>query len=207
MEGEKLKRLSRILLALILIGLLSGPALARDEVLIGGPIDHGGYGGPSLKVAPIKNEAGIFVGGYGGWFINHCFMIGGGGYGLVSELKAPVPGPKGETLYYEMGYGGLILEYVNNSHKLVHFTINTLIGAGGLGYRYKISEGDWPFNYTDDSFFIFEPGINVELNVSSHFRVGLGAGYRYIEGTQSEGITDEDLSGVYANLTFKFGAF
>ncbi|WP_269206138.1 hypothetical protein [Capillibacterium thermochitinicola] len=38
-----------ILLVVILVCLVATPAFARDEVLISGPIEHGGYGGPSLK--------------------------------------------------------------------------------------------------------------------------------------------------------------
>jgi len=132
---------------------------------------------------------------------------GGGGYGLVSKIKAPENGKNGETLYYQMGYGGLVLEYVNNSRQLTHYTFSTLIGAGGLSYTYKMGKGDWPFDYAEDTFFIIEPEINVELNVSSHFRVGLGVGYRWISGLDLKGITDQDLSGVSANLTFKFGSF
>ena len=202
--GIKVKHLSGILLVMVLICLLSGPAFARDEVLVGGPIEHGGYGGPGLKVAPIKDKAGFFMGGYGGWFINHTFMIGGGGYGLVNEVKAPVSGEHGETLYFEMGYGGLVFEYVNKSHRLVHLTINTLLGGGGIGYRSSV---EWPFNYIDDSFFIIEPSICVELNIAAHFRMGLGLGYRYIDGVNLPGITDEDLTGVIANFNLKFGAF
>lgn len=199
-----MKYWSGLLLVAVLICLSSAPAFARDEVLVGGPLEHGGYGGPSLKVGPIMDKAGVFVGGYGGWFINHTFLIGGGGYGMVNEVKAPVSGKQGQTLYLEMGYGGLILEYVNNSHRLVHLTINTLIGGGGIEYT---SSEDWPFNYKEDSFFVVEPGICVELNVATHFRVSLGVGYRYISGLNLPGLTDKDLSGVVADLTLKFGSF
>ena len=125
-----MKHWSGILLVAVFICVLSAPAFARDEVLVGGPIEHGG-GGPSLKVGPAMDKARFFIGGYGGWYINHTFMIGGGGYGLINEVKAPVSGKQGEKLYFEMGYGGLVLEYVNKSHRLVHFTINTLLGGVG----------------------------------------------------------------------------
>ncbi|HHT04983.1 MAG TPA: hypothetical protein GXZ97_01780 [Hydrogenispora sp.] len=199
-----MKHWSGILLVAVFICVLSAPAFARDEVLVGGPIEHGGYGGPSLKVGPVMDKARFFIGGYGGWYINHTFMIGGGGYGLINEVKAPVSGKQGEKLYFEMGYGGLVLEYVNKSHRLVHFTINTLLGGGGIQYR---SSEDWPFNYKDDSFFIVEPCICVELNITTHFRMGLGVGYRYIDGVDLPGITDEDLTGVVANFDLKFGSF
>lgn len=199
-----MKHISGFVLVLVLVCLLAGPASARDEVLIRGIESNGGYGGPVIKVAPIKNENGIFVGGYGGWYINHCFLIGGGGYGLANDVKAPVTGPHGETLYYEMGYGGLVFEYVNSSHKLVHYTIDTLIGVGGLGYRSRWEEYS---NYFEDTFFIIEPGFNMELNVSSFFRVGFGLGYRYVDGLQAEGITEEELTGMTMNLILKFGFF
>jgi len=180
------------------------PAFARDEVLISGPIEHGGYGGPSLKVGPLMEKAGIFIGGYGGWYINHTLLIGGGWYSLTNEVKAPVSGPKGETLYFEMDYGGLVFEYVNKSHRLVHLTFSTLIGGGGIEYDGRKEESD---QYDEDSFFIVEPGVCVELNVTAHFRVGLGLSYRYINGVNLPGVTDKDLTGAVANLNLKFGAF
>ncbi|HBG17683.1 MAG TPA: hypothetical protein DDW93_12955 [Firmicutes bacterium] len=199
-----MKLLSKFLIVVVLTCLLAGPAFARDEVLISEQIDHGGFGGPSFKVTSLNGKTGVLTGGYGGWYINHTFMIGGGGYGLANEVKAPVTDTDGD-LYYNLGYGGLMFEYVNNSHKLIHFTINTLIGAGGIGYR----ERNWRPDpeYASDLFFVFEPTINLELNVASCFRVGLGVSYRYIDGIQLVGTTDEELSGIAANLNFKFGAF
>ena len=205
MFGEyALKFASIILLVVVLTCLLAAPAFGRDETLISGPVDHGGFGGPSIKVADLNGKTAFLMGGYGGWFINHAFMIGGGGYGMVNDLKAPFE-VDGKTLYYELGYGGLMFEYVSNSHKLFHFTVNTLIGAGGLSYRAK--NADIFDQYTDDAFFVLEPSFNLELNVTSNFRVGLGVSYRYIDGLQIDGITEEDLTGVSANLNFKFGAF
>lgn len=200
-----MKSLSRLLIAVVFISLCAGPALARDEILIGEVLESGGYGGPTIKVSEIKGETGVFVGGYGGWLINHTFMIGGGGYGLVNNIQAPIKGAGGETLYYDIGYGGLVLEYIDSSHKLIHYTINALIGGGVLDYKKK----DWEMNYqnTGDVFFVFEPGFNVELNVSSFFRVGLGVSYRFVNGIELEGTSEQDLRGVAANLTLKFGMF
>jgi len=49
-------------------------------------------------------------------------------------------------------------------HKLVHLSVNTLIGAGGMNYR------DSDFNVihnTEDSFFVAEPSVELELNIAS----------------------------------------
>lgn len=198
-----MKPWSGIILVVVLIGLVSAPALARDEVLVSGPLEYGGYGGPAIRVAGLKGETGIFVGGYGGWVINHTFMFGGGGYGLLNEVKAPFSGKQEEPVYFKMGYGGLVFEYVNNSHRLWHWTVHTLIGMGGIELT---SKEDWSFKY-DDSFLIIEPSICVELNVTTNFRASLGVGYRYIDGVNLSGITDEDLKGVVTSLNLKFGVF
>lgn len=198
-----MKPWSGIILVVVLIGLVSAPALARDEVLVSGPLEYGGYGGPAIRVAGLKGETGIFVGGYGGWVINHTFMFGGGGYGLLNEVKAPFSGKQGEPVYFKMGYGGLVFEYVNNSHRLWHWTVHTLIGMGGIELT---SKEDWSFKY-DDSFLIIEPSICVELNVTTNFRASLGVGYRHIDGVNLSGITDEDLKGVVTSLNLKFGVF
>lgn len=203
--GMNLKSLWRILLVLVLTGLLAAPAFGRDETLISGPVVHGGFGGPSIKVTGINGKAGVLVGGYGGWFINHAFLIGGGGYGLVSEIKAPVEDSAGNNFYYKLGYGGLFFEYVNNSHKLFHYTINTLIGTGELTYSAR--KGTTFDKYPDDTFFVFEPSFNVELNVTTYCRVALGVSYRYIDGLDIAETTAEDLSALSANLNFKFGSF
>lgn len=137
-----MKPWSGIILVVVLIGLVSAPALARDEVLVSGPLEYGGYGGPAIRVAGLKGETGIFVGGYGGWVINHTFMFGGGGYGLLNEVKAPFSGKQEEPVYFKMGYGGLVFEYVNNSHRLWHWTVHTLIGMGGIELT---SKEDWSF--------------------------------------------------------------
>lgn len=94
-------------------------------------------------------------------------------------------------------------EYVNNSHRLWHWTVHTLIGMGGIELT---SKEDWSFKY-DDSFLIIEPSICVELNVTTNFRASLGVGYRYIDGVNLSGITDEDLKGVVTSLNLKFGVF
>jgi hypothetical protein len=195
-----MKALSALLTVALFVFLVAGPALAEDEVLFGKDVENGGYGGPVIKVSKIKGETAILMGGYGGWLINHSFLVGGGFFGLTNEIEAPIAG---EKYYYDLGYTGLVLEYINSSHKLVHYSVGTLIGAGEVEYDSKISKID----YDRDSIFVLEPWINWELNISSSFRLGFGVSYRYVDGVRLEGTSEEDLSGATANLTLKFGAF
>ena len=182
----------------------SALAAQNDETLISGKIESGGFGALVSKLTEIDGKTAIIGGGRGGWIINHTFVVGGGGYGLVNNIK-----PEGisseKDLLLEMGYGGLEFEYIANSQRLIHYSIYTLIGGGSVEYR----ERDHSFEevYASDGFFVAEPGVSFELNVTKSFRVGLGTSYRYINGVNLEGTSNSELRGLSANLTLKFGKF
>jgi hypothetical protein len=202
----------RWMLVLLMSAVALQAAAQEEETLLTGELTNGGFGGPVVKFTRLDGEFGLLLGGRGGWIINHSFSIGGGGYGLVTSI----PGPAGTGGMTEplltVGYGGFEVEYVRHSGKMVHSTLNLLIGGGGAGYHEKAEE-DWDMendikgNPTWDSFFIAEPGIGVELNVTSFFRINAGASYRFISGIEKNGLTNEDISGPSAVLTFKFGKF
>jgi hypothetical protein len=203
-----MKKFIGIVLMLILVVSVAG---AEEETLLSGDIEHGGFGGPVVKFTELKDEFGILVGGRGGWIINHTFVIGGGGYGLVnSDIDEREISPD-TTIYMTMGYGGLDLEYIANFNKLIHMTVSTLIGGGGIDYMVKSRNEDWDHGHyrgdDADAFFVFEPAINGEMNILKFFRVDAGVSYRFISGIATEGIGDNDLSGPAANITLKFGKF
>jgi len=144
------------------------------------------------------------MGGQGGWIINHTFVLGGIGYGLVNEVEAG----GSQNLKLEFGCGGGLLEFIIASNKIVHFSVQSMIGAGGvkfaaIDYKEEYEEID----YSDDGFFVLEPGANVIINVSNNFRIGLGVTYRYINGVDYADLSDSDLSGVSAQILLKFGDF
>jgi hypothetical protein len=192
-----------VVLILLCVGLSF--AFAQEETLIKGPIESGGFGGPVIKAGSFNGEAAILVGGRGGWIINHSFIIGGGGYGLVNDVKAKVLGPYGER-YLNFGYGGLELEYVSEPDRLINYSFQTLIGAGGLSWRDENIQVGMR-NSDSDTFFIVEPGVNATLNVTTYFRISGGVSYRFISGVQSPASSNADLSGPSGVLTFRFGKF
>jgi hypothetical protein len=193
----------KIITLFVLLSFLHTPLFAQEETLLKGKIESGGFGGPILKVTELNGDLGLLVGGKGGWIINHTFVIGGGGYGLVTNIAANDVNFI-EKAFLNLGYGGVVLELVPESNKLIHFSFSTLIGAGGVNYRdrnFSINFRQW------DTFFVAEPEVNLMLNVTKHFRVGLGASYRYIDGVDLNGLRDSDLSGASASMIFKFGKF
>jgi len=179
-----------------------GESSSRDETLVDSHIDHGGYGGPRIGYTRIAGSDAMWVGGEGGWIINHHIIIGGAGYGLVTQQ--PAPGALAATDDLSLGYGGLLLKYTVLPHHLVHATFGTLIGAGGVGSHPR-SGGD--SRGGADSFFVLEPDAAVELNVVEHVRAGLALSYRWVTGVQKAGLGNGDLSGFTSSLVLKFGKF
>jgi len=105
-----------------------------------------------------------------------------------------------------MGYGGLELEYIPSSNDLLHLSVGLLVGAGGIGYRHEDND---VFNasHKNNSFFVLEPSVNANLNVTHSFRIAAGISYRYVSGLKSLVSTNADLSEPSAILIFKFGKF
>lgn len=172
---------------------LAAPALAQERTLISGGFESGGFGAPVVKFSQVDGEFALFVGGRGGWIINHAFVVGGGGYGLANDIDTNDDGVRD----LELGYGGLELEYVSSSDALIHFTAYLLIGGGGLSGTSVLEE----------AVFVLEPALNGELNVTDYFRFHAGAGFRWVSGVDSPGVDGSDLSSFYAQVTLKFGTF
>jgi hypothetical protein len=200
-------------LTFALLILCTSPLMAQEETLLGsGPIEHGGYGALVVKLTTVNNQLGVLVGGRGGWIINHTFAIGAAGYGLVNDVTARVPGPLGQP-YVNLGYGGLDLEYIAHSNEIVHYSIHTLIGGGAVGYRpgrwhefsWSIDDDDWDMMY--EPFFVVEPGMNIDVNITTWFRLSAGGAYRFVGGTRSDAVTRKDITGPSGMISFRFGSF
>ena len=190
----------------LLIGLLIPAfftaASAQDEQLISGKIESGGFGGPVWKVARVNGETAFLSGGRGGWIINHAFVIGGGGYSTMMDVNTGVIDDE-EKLYFRMEYSGLELEYIQSSNRVMHWTVQALIGGGHL----EIRKHDPDRSLTRDNFFVAVANVNAEINVVKWMRVDVGAGHRLTFGVDAASLTDGDIGGLEAQVTVKFGSF
>ncbi len=184
--------------------LMSATVFAQGKTLFSGEMHNGGYGAFFTKVGSINGKTGVFMGGQGTWLINHKIGLGGKGYALISPFD--VSGL--DNVKMEFGCWGGLIEYVIASDQLIHVNINTMIGAGGVRYSVKNYGNDHsPVDYSEDPVFVVEPGIDAELNIHKNFRIGIGVYYRFVSNVEYADLTNNDLSGFSAQLTFKFGAF
>jgi opacity protein-like surface antigen len=198
-RGGKMKKVLAVLLAAVL---LAAVAHAGERILFGGQVEHGGFGGPYVKFTQINNQFGLLVGGRGAWIINHVLAIGGGGCGLANNVDSNRP----DSLV-SFGYGGGILEWIIRSDEVLHFTIETLIGGGGIGLFPDNQQDSGSRDQHSDGVFVMEAAANLELNVATWFRADAGLGYRLVSGVEIAGLTNSDFSGPAATLMLKFGKF
>ena len=178
--------------------------MAQEKTLLSGETSNGWYGGFFTKFGPVNGGSGIYMGGQAAWMINHQIGIGGKGYGIVNELAVKDL----QNIKLEFGCWGALLEYHIAPLNLVHVSINSMIGAGGvrysvIDYQYPHDDVDW----SDDGFFVFEPGINLDLHVHKNFRVGGGISYRIVNGVNYADLKNADLNGLSAEVALKFGIF
>jgi len=194
-------------ITILILFFTSSILFAQEETLVSGGLKSSGFGGPVIKFTQLDGKFGVLVGGRGGWIINSTFIIGGGGYGLVNNISS-------EDCFCDyspkltFGYGGLELEYIIMSDNLIHFSIYTLFGAGAVSYRDDKGWEDWHNDfYKENTFFVAEPAVNVEVNITTFFRMSFGGGYRFISGVNKAELSNSDLSGFAGVLAFKFGSF
>jgi hypothetical protein len=201
--------MKRIMVIASIFVLSFGVLQAQQQTLFSNSdFELGGYFSPVVKFSPLNDDLGVLVGGRGGIIINRTLAIGFGGYGLASYVEALNRGPLGER-YMEMGYGGLDIEYILNPNDLVHFSISTLIGGGGVLFNERSWGSDYweDYDHDVDGFFVVEPAINVDLNVTWFLKTSVGASYRFVSGLKSDASTNEDLSGPSFMLSFRIGKF
>jgi hypothetical protein len=184
----------------------ASPAADEPVTLAGsrGFIKHNGwYIAPSFGATSLDGHYSSLVGLRGGWLINRQFGIGlaanGFGYDLTARIDSPRPNQR-----VDGGYGGLLLQYVLASDKLVHASFDATMGAGALCY----DAGSDRRSCNDAiGFYVFEPTANVELNVTSFMRVAVGGGYRFAAIDDDTTSYRPTVSGFVARTSVEFGQF
>jgi len=176
----------------------------KQETLLSGNIEHGGFGAPAVMLSQVGKNLGVWVGGEGGWIINHTMWIGGAGYGLATNISNTIDN---DTYNIYLGYGGGEIGIMVMPEKLIHFAADILIGAGGASHMEVLSTNGSARAIPADTFLVLEPQISLVLNVLENFRLKLGVGYLYSYGLNEIDLNDTGLKGVTGNISFEFGKF
>lgn len=177
-------------------------------------IDHGGYGAISIGYTQINKEDVMTLGGRAAWVIDHHVAIGLAGKAFMNSvfIQGDFPNTPENGLYLSGGYGGFFVEPIIAPNFPIHASFPIIIGGGGFvlndhtwhDYSY---EYDYYEPYDWDSFFVFEPGVEVELNVVKYFRVAFGASYRLTSNLHISEVPKDMMNGFNGEMTLKFGWF
>ena len=202
-----------ILLSFFLLPVLKVNAQDDEMQTLTKNIHHsGGYSALLFKGSDFKDQPFILMGGRGVWVINRVFGIGFEGNGIVPTNSYDRIDPDGiNKAILVGGYGGLVLEPILWSNKLVHITFPVSGGAGWLGYVHDWESSDYdPMKnnlYDDDIFWYIEPGASIELNVARFFRIAAGSTRRFTQDLQLVNTNPLELNKFNFSLTLKFGRF
>jgi hypothetical protein len=204
-ENRKMNQVSVILAMIAAMLLLSKSVSGQDQdkvsTLMKPDVKVSELWTPEIKINSIQGKIGTLVGFYGGALIDRTFLIG-----IAGGVNLGHP-----TVNY--GYFGGIGQFIIEPDKMVHLSGQLLIAYGSTKDYEDPKEGllDNFWNISGAGFFMMEPGINFELNLSQRVTLVTGVSYRYVSGLDETDedisytrVTNEDMSGINFNIGLKF---
>ena len=180
---------------------------------------NGGYVAFSIGYTQIDGKDAIQISGRAAWIANHHFALGIAGRSFFNNLKKA---SDASDYYLAGGYGGIFFEPIIAPNSPVHVTFPILFGVGGVAAKQGNvwDEQYWNDTYYDtDVFLVFEPGAEIEFNITSFFRLSIGGAYRLTNGVLldykyynnndlvTKKVDTKALDAFNFNINFKFGWF
>jgi hypothetical protein len=167
---------------------------------------NGGYGALSFGYTQIDGKDAFLMGARGSWIINHSFAIGLGGTSFINDVN--YNNWRDNDLDYNLagGYGGLYLEPILAHRLPVHISVPILFGVGAVAQ--VEDHRDWTYDDTrSDVFLVFEPAVELEFNMTRHFRLAGTIGYRFTSKIDMVNTNSDVMEGANIGLVLKFGRF
>ncbi len=169
---------------------------------------------PEAKFSFLYGTGEVYGGLKGAILFDHHYSFGLSFGSFMTEAVTDAPGTSGDTtgLNTVMMYGGFYFDYVTTLNSPVQISFPTLIGGGGILLLEKLEPN--PVSGIIDEklveggvYFVVEPAINLEINLTRVIRIGIGGGYRFVINSDLERFSDKDLSAPSFNFNIKFGLY
>jgi hypothetical protein len=207
----------------ILLAVLTFPAAAqkkqKTQTAMEGVIHSvSSYSEALVKYGDFNGEFAWLFGGRVGVLLNESTGIGAAYYTKVDRSVKADFRVGDESPYLSFHYGGLDMEYVIATHELFHFTIQALFGIGSYSY----CDPEELIEFENKFFWILEPGVNFELNMTEWLRLQWGVHFRILFDDEENpdnityrfgrqvfdyGVSSGDLSNIGFQFGVKFGGF
>jgi hypothetical protein len=202
---QKLNLNEEVFVLIVILILLSAEASAQEQdsthALFSSNVKVSEIWTPEVKINSIQGDIGTLIGFYGGAVFNRSILLGISGGVNLSHPRV------------NYGYFGAIGQYIYKPANLWHCSGQILLAYGSTKDYEDPKSGllDNFWNISGASFFLMEPAINLELNLSKRLTLVTGIGYRYVTGLDETNenigithVTNEDLSGFNFSIGLKF---
>lgn len=193
-----------IILPLLVLMSASSLRAQETQTIFGGDADLRFAWGLDLKVNSIQDKTGTLAGVYAGVLIDKSTIVA---LTVGSNIGHP-------TVNYS--YIGVLGHYTPNPYAIVHVSGQLLMAAGATKdyERPKTSLMDNFGNTSGPGFWLIEPGVMAEVNLSEKVRLAGGLGYRLATGLDSSDslvartrVSDADLSGINLLVSLKIALY
>lgn len=167
----------------------------------------GFYGGLSTGYSPINGTHGVVFSAKGCWIMDHWFAFGISGTSFVSNMEQLDYfnfNTSNNEMFLGGGYGGVIFEPMLASLKTIHVTFPILVGGGAVA---QLTDTNFDYYPISDYFFVVEPGIELELNLTQWLRASVFATYRYTSDISIEQVASDALRSYSTGVSLKVGLF
>jgi len=180
--------MKNILIGLCLIALAATTATAAPvQALVNNEEANWGFFiRPELKITPIKNQTTELAGAILGTSVDRTLYLGVGGYALVNGVSGDSGAVKLRT--FDLWYVGAHADYTLFSTDLFHSSLSGFVGGGQVNNSVATTDAN------SANLFIAEPDINMEFNLTTTLELGVGIGYRFVNGSDLNNLSNADLS-------------
>ena len=185
-----------ILTGLCLIALAATTATAVQALVNDEEVNWGFFIRPELKITPIKSQTTELAGGILGTSVGRALYLGVGGYTLVNSVNADSGALKLKA--FDIWYVGAHADYTLFSIELFHASLSGFVGGGQANNSATTANSD------SANLFIAEPDINLEFNLTTTLELGVGIGYRFVNGSDLDKLSNSDLSSWVGTVFFRW---
>lgn len=183
---------------LAIMALLAIQLHAQDRTLMGRNGRVGFFVSPVIEQGPLNQPWRTSLGAGAGLVLGNAFL---GAYGNAGADYEKVLNDD-ELDRIDLAHAGLWLGFTPFQHCAFHPFASLRLGGGMI----NIETDYWDDDYYD-SIVVAHPEFGIEVNLTSFLRLAGTAGYRWVDGVSSPGLTNDDFTGWTGALTLRLGYF
>jgi hypothetical protein len=186
-------------------------------------IENGPAFGAEFKYTEMNRRDVFLMGGYGGVIFDNTLFVGGAGYWQVGSGHydgygyPDYYGDGDHSGYYGVnGYGGLLLEWYALRSPVFSLSARGLVGGGvanvgwngdayvnqPAGRNGSANPPAGGYDGYDQTYFIFEPQVNVSVRIAPGVSMVGGVGYRVIGAANG---WEDQIRGLTGTFAIRFG--